>query len=258
MQKNALTITLTTLVLGVFGAFLRWLQTQNIFEEETGLAVPGAPISIIYVIYSVLALAVIAAIVLGWLRHYKAPAEPERALRCETPVPLVLTCVFAVIFVCCALVMLFSVTSARFPMLQRLFGAFAIFGGLCFPFVTPKRSGGINSMSKAATVVAVFFFCYWLIFAYKMYAENPVIWVYGPEMLALVATTVGIYEIAAYFHDRAKPTLTLFVLQAAAFLDISAVFDSRALPLTVMIAVCALLMLLLTYLLIANLKERVD
>ena len=258
MQKNALTITLTTLVLGIFGAFLRWLQTQNIFEEETGLATPGAPISIIYVIYSVLALAVIAVIVLGWLRHYAAPKEPEQALRCATPVPQILTCVFAAIFVCCALAMLFSVTDARFPILQRLFGAFGIFGGLCLPFLLPKRSGSLNSMSGTATVIATFFFCYWLIFAYKLHAEDPVVWVYGPEMLALVATTVGVYEIAVYFHDRAKPALTIFVLQAAAFLDISAVFDSRALPLTVMIAVCALLMLLLTYLLIANLKEHTD
>ena len=47
MRKNALTITLCVLVLGIFGAFLRWLQTRSIFEEETGLALRGAPISVI-------------------------------------------------------------------------------------------------------------------------------------------------------------------------------------------------------------------
>ena len=154
--------------------------------------------------------------------------------------------------------LLFTADGTRFPMLQRLFGAFGIFGGLCFPFLIPKRSGSINSMSGAGTVIEAFFFCYWLVFAYKLHAEDPVVWVYGPEMLALVATTVCIYEIAAYFHGRAKPTATIFLLQAAAFLDLSVVFDARALPLTVMIAVCAALMLLLTYLLIANRKESAD
>ena len=38
MQKTAITVTVTTLVLGVFGAFFRWLQTTGAFEAEHGRA----------------------------------------------------------------------------------------------------------------------------------------------------------------------------------------------------------------------------
>ena len=258
MRKNALTITLAALVLSIFGAFLRWLQTRNIFEEETGLALRGAPISIIYVVYSVLALAVIAAVALGWLRRYTAAAEPAQALHTETAVPMILTVALAVIFLCAALAVLFSAETSRAPLLQRVFGAFAIFGGLCFPFLTPKRSGSFASAGSAASVVLTLFCCFWMIFAYKLHAESPILWAYAPEMLALAATTLAVYEIAAWFHGRAKIVRALIALYFAAFLDFSVVFDARSTGLTVMLAVAAALMLLLGYLLIANLNERGD
>lgn len=255
MRKNALTILLVTLVLGVFGAFLRWLQTRNIFEEETGLAVPGAPISIIYVIYSLLALAAIAAVVLVWLRTYRSATAPAEAFLCTTAVPRILGWVLAAVYVLSALAALFGADGTRFPMFQRIFGAVAIFGGLCIPFVTPKRGGVFGSASRAASVILTLACCFWLVFAYKQSAESPVIWAYAPEMLALAATTLGVYEIAAFFHDRAKPVRTLVLVQWAAFLDLSVIFDSRSLSLTVMLGVCAALMLLTAFLLISNLKE---
>ena len=42
MRKTALTLTVSTLVLGIFGAFLRWLQTMSAFDKETGFPIPGA------------------------------------------------------------------------------------------------------------------------------------------------------------------------------------------------------------------------
>ena len=57
MRKTALTLTVSTLVLGIFGAFLRWLQTMSAFEKETGFSVPGAGTTVVFVIYSILAIA---------------------------------------------------------------------------------------------------------------------------------------------------------------------------------------------------------
>ena len=258
MRKNALTITLGMLVLGIFGAFLRWLQTRNIFDAETGLAVRGAPISAIYIIYSVLVLAAIAALTLLWLRGMHASAEPSEALRSETAVPMVLTVILGAVFVCAALVALFTAELSRFPMLQRVFGAFAIFGGVCMPFLLPKRDGTLRSGSGAATVILTLFFCFWLIFAYKLNAEDPVVWAYAPEMLALAAATVGVYEAAAYFHGRAKPVRAVIALHAAAYLSVSVIFVVRATAMTALLGVCAALALLLSYLLIANMKENGD
>ena len=68
MRKDALTITLTTLVLGIFGAFLRWLQNMNLYDEE-GLAARGAGISIVLMVYILLSAAVLVLIVRLWLRR---------------------------------------------------------------------------------------------------------------------------------------------------------------------------------------------
>ena len=51
MRKSALTFTVTTLVLGIFGAFFRWLQNANAFDAETGCAIPGHGTSIVFLIY---------------------------------------------------------------------------------------------------------------------------------------------------------------------------------------------------------------
>ena len=256
MQKNALPITLATLVAGIFGAFLRWLQTRNIFDEN-GLAIRGAGISIVYVIYSVLVLAAVCVLVSMLLKQYAAPKDAAAALADPTAFPFAVACVLAAAFVCCAVVMMFTTGSAKFPMMQRIFGAFGIFAGLCLPFLPAKRTGGHGSFSAAASVVLTLFCCYWLVFAYRLNAENPVIWAYAPEMLAVVTTTLAFYYIAAFFYDRARPNRALTAVLAAVFFDCSVIFDARSAALTGLFAVSALMLLMIEYLFLSNLKETV-
>ena len=257
MQKNALPITLATLVVSIFGAFLRWLQTRNIFDEN-GLAIPGLGISAIYLIYSVLALGAIAALVLLWLRRYDAAKDAAAALADPTVFPFAIACVLGAAFVICALSAMFTSEQSEFPLMQRILGAFGIFAGLCIPFVPARRTGGHHTFSRTAIVFLTLFCCYWLVFAYRLNAENPVIWAYAPEMAALAVTTLAVFHVAAYFHDRAKPTRALICVQAAVFLDVSVIFDVRPLFFTAMLAVSALLLMMLEYLLLTNLKAAED
>ena len=76
MRKEAWTYSLTAAILGALGVLIRWLQCQQIFEPDTGLAVKGAFVSVIMV----LTLAAFAW-ALWWLSgkmdlEYTAP-EPE-------------------------------------------------------------------------------------------------------------------------------------------------------------------------------------
>ena len=254
MRKNALTITLTTLVLSIFGAFLRWLQTRTAMEKETGLAIPGAPMSIVYVIYTVLALGVIAVIVFVWLKRLTASKEPGEALNSGSVIPTVLLWVFCGVFICASLAVLFTAAGAKYPLLQRLLGAFGIFAGLCFPFLT-ARDGKVSGAARTAAVFLPLFCCFMLVFFYKLHAENPIVWAYGPDMIALAATALAVYEIAAYYFDRAKPLRALLMVQYAALLDISVIFDERAGALTAMLVVFAFVMLLTEYLLLTNMKD---
>lgn len=254
MQKNALPITLATLVAAIFGSFLRWLQTRNIFDES-GLAIRGAAISIIYAVYTVLVLAAICVLAAALLKHCSAPKEADAALADPTVFPFAAAVALAAVFICCAVVAMFTADSGKYPIMQRIFGAFGIFAGLCLPFLPGKKSGGHSSFSGTAAVVLTLFCCYWLVFDYRLNAENPVMWAYAPELLATIATTLAIYHIAAYFHGRAKPRPTLITVLAAVFFDISVVFDARALWLTGLYAVSALMLLIIEFLLLSNLKE---
>ena len=91
MRKTALTFTVTTLVLGVFGAFFRWLQLMNAFDKETGFPVPGAGITPVLIVYCVLALAAFCVLTLVWLGRYDRAQTAETALKCGTVAPLIIS-----------------------------------------------------------------------------------------------------------------------------------------------------------------------
>ena len=251
-------LTLATLVLSVFGAFIRWLQTRNIIDEVSGLAKSGAGLSVVLVVYSLFVLAVVVAAAQMIRRRFRTETEATAALGSESKVPGILLIVFALVFVIAALLVMFTADAARFPMMQRIFGACGIFGGLCFPFFLAKRDGTVNPSSRTAAVILPFFYLFWMVFAYKTNADNPTLWVFAPEMLALAASTIGVYQVAAYFYGRAKPTATLIALQLAAYLNIGVLFDRRSIALTLMIAISAALMMVLYYVLVSNLKEDMD
>jgi len=261
MQKKALPLTLTTAVISIFGAFLRWLQTQHIFEES-GLAVSGAGISICYVVFSVLAVVAFCIIVKGILRDRKTENDAALALADPIGFAVPIACLLGIVVIGCALVAMFTADVSNFSsscavcaLMQRIFGAFGIFSGCCLPFVPAKKSGEKSSFSRTAMVVIVLFCCYSLVFAYRMNAEDPVLWAYAPEMLAVVTTTLAFYHIAAYYFNCAKSGASLILVQMAAYFDLSVIFDVRAMCFNGMLAAAALMLLLAEFLLISNMKE---
>ncbi len=258
MRKDALTITLTTLVLGIFGAFLRWLQNMNIYDDG-GLAARGAGISIVLTVYILAAAAVLVLIARVWLRRYVFPADAGAALRCHSVVPAVLSWAMAAAVVAASLVLLFSADLAAYPTLQRIFGAAGILAGLCIPGLFPKRgSDAPNGAAKTASAFLTLFFCYWLVFSYKLGSDEPQFWAYAPGIIAVAAAVLGVYYLAALFYGRTRPTTMLFVLPLAAVLNLTTVFDTRRGSLTAMHLAAAALMLLAEYLLIANMAENPD
>ena len=256
MRNNALPFTAATLVLGIFAAFLRWLQNMNVFDEATGLARHGAAVSIVLVLYVLACAVIFAALSVVWLRRFAAPEQGPDALRAGSVLPAVCCWVCAGAFVLCALVLMFTAPSARQPNLQRVFAAAAIFGGLCFPFL-PQSGGDGAGFSRVCAGVLTLVCCFWLVVRYTgCAAEEPVLWRAAPETLALAATTLAFFRAAGWLFGVRAPRRTLFFLQLAAFLDLAVMFDSRGLPYTVMLLVCAVMCLLLELLFVGNLKER--
>ena len=259
MRKIALTFTVTTLVLGVFGAFFRWLQLMNAFDKETGFPVPGAPITVVLIVYCVLAAAAFCLLTALWLGRYEGASGAEIALKCATGVPMILSWVLCAAFAASACVLLFSAGASLTPMLQRLFGAFGILAALAIPFLFGKNGGsGAGAMGRTAAAVLTVFFCFWTVFDYKSVSSDPIIWNYAFEILAVTVSTLAIYHVTTFYYGIGKLPRTLVLLQLGVFLNISVIFEQRSAPLNIMLGVSAALQLLLEFLLIENMREKRD
>lgn len=256
MRKTALTLTVSTLVLGIFGAFLRWLQTMSAFEKETGFSIPGAGTTVVFVIYSILAAAACVAVTVVWLGRFDRGTDAERALRCENALPFALSWGLCAAFAAASFLLLFTADQGRYPLGQRLFGAFGILAALSMPFLFGRKNGsGAGSLGRAASVVITLFYCYWLVYSYKLHSEDPVIWNFAPEILAIAAGAVAFYYIATYFFSAGRGGRALIAVELGVYLSVTTLFDSRSTAMSVLLIVTAALLLLLEYLLIANLSE---
>lgn len=254
MRKNALKITLITAVAGIFGAFIRWLQDLNAFEADTGLAIPGAPTTIAMTVFLLLAAALFALLAVRIGKACEFQTGPS-AFRASTRAPEVVFTAAGVVTALASAVLLLFAGAEKYPMLTRVFAVVGIFAGVALPFVPERKKTGAPGKGGAALAV-VLFLCVWLILAYKNNAENPVVWSYCVEILAVGAALMGYYEFSAYFYGRAKPRWALFFLQLAAFLNIATLADGRGLCMKALFFVSAAVMLLLEFLLVENLSGK--
>ena len=259
MRKNALAITVSTLVAGVFGAFLRWLQCRNIFEE-TGLAASGAAVSVVYVIYSLLAAAGIAGLSALWLRRFRAPAESTEALRVSSVVPAIFSWVLCAVFAVAGILLMFSAGAAEYPLVQRFFGAAAVVAGFCLPAIPCRNGAGEASFvsRKPASGFLALFCCFWLVYCYLGHAENPVLWAYVPEVLAVAAVTLAVYYVAAWCFDRCAPTSAFLTVQLAVFLILCALPSAPSGGVALLLCASGAYLVMLEYILLANLREPDD
>ena len=255
MRKTAMILTVSTLVLGIFGAFLRWLQTMSAFDKETGFPIPGAGTTVAFLIFSILVIAAFCVVTLVWLGRYDRSSNAERALRCENAVPFVLGWVFCAAFAAAACILLFTAAQSRYPLGQRLFGAFGILAALSIPFLFGRKGGGTGTMGRGAAAVITLFYCYWMVFCYKLNSEDPILWHFAPEILAVTAATVAFYFVTTFFFDAGHTPRALIAAELGAYLSITTLFDERGTATNVLLGVTAALLLLLEFLLIANLSE---
>ena len=255
MRKTALTFTVTTLVLGIFGAFFRWLQNANAFDAETGCAIPGHGTSIVFLIYCILAVAAIFVLTLGWFRRFDFE-NSVAALRDFTPIPMILCWILGIVFAVASCVVLFGSDLSRFPAAQRLLGAGGILAGLCFPFLPTKKDGTAQSFGSVAAGAAVIFFCYWLLFCYRSHADDPVLWRFATEIFAVASAAAAFYYIAAFHYRAGHGLRALLAVQLAAFFNIVCLFDRRSFAFGLMFLITAVLILLMEYLILQNMWEK--
>ena len=258
MRKTALTLTVSTLVLGIFGAFLHWLWTLNAIDPETGYLVRGAGTTVVFILYSAVAVAAILALNLFWLRGFEKAPDAGKALHCERIYPLVIAWVLCAAIAASSCLLLFSAGHSRYPLWQRLFGAFGILAGLSVPLLFGKKGAAAGAMGSGAACVVTLFYCFWLLFGYKSHSSEPVIWSFALEILAVAAAAVALYQVTRYYYGVGSGTRTMIMVQLGVYLNIATLFEQRSTAWNVLLGATAALLLLFEFLLIENMWEKRD
>ena len=257
MQNNAMTLTVSTAVLSVFGAFLRWVQTMTIFEEDTGLPI-SSPISTVFVVYSLAVLLTAIGATLLLFRGLEISRDGEEVMHTDSGIPVGLAWLCALAFAAGGILLMFSSGQFQVPMLQRLFGAFCVAAGVCLPMLPcRRRSEGLGGIGRK--VIALFltvFFCFWLIYCYRSYADNPVLWRFVPHIFAACANAWTMYYVAAWFFSRTRIIPALVALPYTVYLNVCVFAEAENLGVTLLTAGTIGIFMILYYVITANLCKE--
>ena len=255
MQKQAGIFTMFTSVMAAVGLFIRWLQNNNIYEETTGLPVKSA-ISTVFVIFCLI---YVAVLLIFTLRLGDAWAEENfrAAFRGRNILFPVMSAALGIAMSVASAALLFSKPEGLTIALQSVLGLGGLVCGICFPLIAmgPKKDSS-GTFACVYTFIPVIFFSIWLIIAFKEHAQDPILWHYAIEVLAIASATLGFYYGAGYAFDRPRLKQTVFFTNLGAFFCIAALGDTRVLPRQIIIAAPGIVLLLMSNVFISNMKDK--
>lgn len=255
MRNTSIKLCSLALFSGIFGTFLRWLQTMSGFEEDTGLSIPHAPISYVVLAY-IIAFCVVLYVLLRPLKNMSAPeAYPQSLLVPGRLLPFASIVVGVIMGLGGAICVVSSIFDLN--VFQLITGILAI---ICAPFLVSFIKGasgfGAKKRGRLCCVVICVFICYWLIATYKYSASDPVVWSFAPRLLAVSALLLGIYFISGFAFVAGKHMLTLFFSLLGAFLGLFTLTDSYPWGDHLIMLALSLFMLLCSYGLICNICPK--
>lgn len=260
MRKKSLQLCGFTLILGIFGAFLRWVQVRRVFEPDTGLATPNSVWS--YAVILIILLS--AALILIWvrsLRNNSFPSGYPSAYSQHVPAYPIIAIVIGVIMVVGGLLTIIAAMTEKssYTVFQLMLGFFGILCAICLTVFTLNAfKHESKSSGTLSTAVIVLFLCYWLIAAYKYSASDPVIWHFAPRLLAISATILAFYFSAGFVFGRPRPLSSLFFCLFGAFLCILTLADSYPNGEQLIVFAFAAEMLLLPFAQLRNMTNNTD
>ena len=226
MRNKSLKLCGFTVIMGIFGAFLRWLQNQNIFEADTGLAIPHSPLS-----YAVILFVLLFAVLLYlWIRRLKAvdfPAKYPDVYSKSIPFVTIAAVLIGAVMAIGGVLTLVRAVKTSGTVFDLILGIFTFLcaAGLTTLIISAGKPAKANSGYWGAISI-VFYLCFWLIAAYKFSAADPVIWHFAPRLLAISATVLAFYFIVGFVFNKPRPLASLYFGLLSTFLCIITLADA--------------------------------
>lgn len=253
-RKLAAGLTLSTVVLGVVGFFLRRTELDTVFDPVTGLA-SSKPITFILIALSFIAALVFFLFAIG-LRRFACPAGYEKAFRTNSPVVMVISFILAILMMIAAYKYYVYAKTLENSIADSILALFAALAGLSYLTLSInawRRKGGFEL--PLCCFIFVIFICYWLILTYKTNAADPVILDYAYDALALCSSALAGYYITGFCYGRGSPVKTLLFSSLSAYLCFVALAGPLMLPLIIFYVFVLSVFLINSITLIYNLKN---
>ncbi len=226
MRNESLKLCGFTVIMGIFGAFLRWLQTQNIFEADTGLAIPHSPLSYALILFSLL----FVVLLYFWVHHLKTidfPSKYPDVYAKNIPFVNIAAGIIGAVMAIGGVLTLIRALKTSGTVFDLILGLFTLLcaAGITTFIISAGKPAKKNSGYFGAISI-VFYLCFWLIAAYKFSAADPVIWHFAPKLLAISATVLAFYYIAGFVFNKPRPLASLYFGLLGTFLCIITLTDS--------------------------------
>ena len=256
MRKLSLKLCGFTCIMGIFGAFLRWMQMINISEPETNLVKSYSPWSFALVLFFILGLGLLIMFV-RTLKNLEFPQKYPEVFSRGLPVYTITSIIIGVLMALGgALTVLRALSSTR-SVFDLVLGLFAIVSSLAISsFVVSANKAKKMGSGSAQSVMIILFLCFWLIAAYKFSASDPVIWHFAPRLLAISATILAFYFIEGFVFKKPAPLLSLFFCLLGTFLCIITLADNYPMGEQLITLSSAALMTLLSFAQLNNAEKK--
>ena len=257
--KVPLILSCYVCALGAFGAFFRWLQMQVAKDAETGMMGPS-------ILNILVPLTIICAAVLFYLRIKKLvdggnvlPTEFYSALKGSSVLCPVISWVIGGVTAIGGVVAMLNVALDAQRGLYTVIACLAILCGLSFPLICSaahkRYSPGLTSLFMTLPVVM---YCLWLIACYKANSNNPNLWVYAIEIIAVCCLIIAFYYTAGFPFGRARPRHAVYFCMMGAFLGIVTLADSRYMGLQLILLGSAGMLIMENWLIVRNVRNKDD
>lgn len=252
MRKNGLIETLIVLIGGALGYSLRIREINEVFEEATGLAREGAPVTMSLIALSAAMCALF--FVLSFFVKKRPLADFNEAFGYKNLFVSLLLCMCggAMIVITGHTLMI-----SNMPFREMIWCVLMVLSGCAIVFMGLKTVRGRNRNGPAlATMIPVVALCTWLIFSYIDRAADPVLLKYTGEFFALAFTIMGFYYVSGFAFGKMRVRSTLACSRIAVYFIIVHLADDMTFSRQVVYIALAVSLIILSCLLQKNTNTK--
>lgn len=254
MQKRSWFLLAGGFGAAILGVLLRWYQLTRVYDPVTAMPRTGSLASL------TLSLLPIAFIIFLFLLlrciNKSLTAEQLEKLAGGRTILMPLLCTLLGITVCVSgVLMLRAIYSFPFPNLRQIVALFVIAAGIGVTVMGFLAKTPEKSIACPMFILPVACFCIYLIVFYKEVQNDPVVWNYAVQILAVAVNALSFFHLAGFVFHRPRPLHAVFFCLLAFSVSITCLADSLILSETLLFVAMALVNLLFAVTILENIDR---